>query len=251
MSQLHKAIGRTQRREGPRLGFGPTSREQPRAMLAIVMAGNAKDASAAFEAGADAVILGGSAAAVATAVKSVAPKGACVGALVPSLDVAGAEALHKAGCDFAVSTLDGTAAAALDTEQMGHVLSIEGTIEDNVLRALGPLGLDALYVAGSAPSMTVAGQVELVRLASFSGTPLLVGVEPGIGASDLRVLRDSGAVGAIAPQGTTAGQVKALVEALKAVPPPKRSRREGSDIALVPAVGRPAEEEDHEHEDDD
>ena len=57
MSQLQKRIHKIQRREGPGIGFGRVTREQPRAMALIATARNAAEAQAALDAGADAVLL--------------------------------------------------------------------------------------------------------------------------------------------------------------------------------------------------
>ncbi|HQW51198.1 MAG TPA: hypothetical protein PL082_04005, partial [Tepidiformaceae bacterium] len=68
MSQLQKTIARLQRRDGPAIGFGPVSREQPRAMALIALVSSATQARAALDAGADAVLFqAGDAAAAASA----------------------------------------------------------------------------------------------------------------------------------------------------------------------------------------
>ncbi|MBI5946781.1 MAG: hypothetical protein HY875_01420 [Chloroflexi bacterium] len=254
MSQLQKAISRIQRREGPRfIGFGAASREQPRALLAGALASDAAGVTAAIEGGADFVVVhAGTAASAAAVIKAAAGKDRCLGALVDKLDDAGAQALKDAGADFAVSSLEGTAAAAMDSDRLGHVITAHAGMEDNTLRALGPLGLDAIYVELTGQLMSVADQLHLVRLASFSGNPLLVTVDAAAAVADLRVLRDSGAAGVVAPAGTSKAAMEALIASLKAVPAPKKGRREGGDIALVPAApARRDEEHEHEEEDDD
>jgi hypothetical protein len=61
------------------------------------------------------------------------------------------------------------------------------------------------------------------------------------------VLRDSGVAAVVAPEGTSPEQITALAELLKSVPPPRKPRREGGEIALVPTVvGAEAEEEEEE-----
>jgi hypothetical protein len=171
--------------------------------------------------------------------------------IIPSLDDAGAETLRKAGCDFVVTTLAGAVATAVDPEKMGHVVAVVDAIEDTTLRALGPLGLDGLYIEHTANAMSLAGQLELVRLSSLAGTPLIaaIGGNPTVG--ELRVLRDSGVAVVVAPEGTTADGLNTLAELLKAVPPPRKPRREGGEIALVPSVvGAEVEEEGEEEEEE-
>lgn len=242
MSELQKRIGRIQRREGPRIGFGAVAREQPRAMLLGVAVTDAKAARAAAAAGADAVIVRGDAQSAATVIAALREEKLCAGAQVEALDDAGAERLRAAGCDFVVSTLEGTAATAVDSEQMGQVLALAADVDDNTLRALGPLGLDALFVDRAGIPTTLRGQLELVRLASFSGTPLLVTVSGSATPGELRVLRDSGGVMIVPPTGTTTEDLQALVAALKAVPAPKRARRDGQEMALVPSLPHAAHE---------
>ena len=254
MSQLQKAITHTQRREVTGgLGFGQTRKEQPKAMLAGVAAKDGASAKALLEAGADLVLIRAKDAAGALkALKVVATARTCVGVQVSALDAAGAEALHSAHCDFVVSPLESTAAAALDTEKMGHVLVAGQSLEDSTLRALGPLGLDALYVDLEAGAMTLASQLTLVRLASFSTTALLVAVNADTPVAELRVLRDSGAVAVVAPEGTTVTELEGLIANLTAVPAPKKGKREGADMAIVPAVANKGgdSEEDDEEEDE-
>jgi hypothetical protein len=251
MSQLQKAITRTQRREvSGGLGFGQARKEQPKAMLAGVAASDEAAARAMLAAGADLVLIRAKDAAGALkALKSVAMDKSCVGVQVSALDAAGAEALHKAHCDFVISPLESTAAAALDPEMMGHVLVGSATLEDTTLRALGPLGLDALYVDLDAGAMTLASQLALVRLSSFSSTALLVAVNADTPVGELRVLRDSGVVAVIAPEGTTVNQLEALISNLKAVPAPKKNKREGNEMAIVPSMASKAS--DDEEDDDD
>lgn len=250
MSQLQKAISRIQRREGPRLGFGQGVREQPRAMLAAAIANDSGGAEFLAAAGADVVLV----ASADPAAFAAAPKGTAVGALLPGLDEPEATRLRGAGCDFVVSPLDRTSAAALDADAMGQVAHISNDISDTTLRALGPVGLDALYFEATAAEMSLAAQLEYVRLSSFSSTPLIVAV-PGVpSVSALRVYRDSGVAAVVLPAGASADDLEALVANLKAVPPPRKPRREaGGEFALVPSRAAEAAGggDDEDDEDDD
>jgi hypothetical protein len=248
MSELQKKIARIQRRESGPMGFGVAAREQPRAMLLGLLADGAAGVKAAIEAGADVVIVeGAKAAGIAEELGKADGKRLCAGARLDSLDLQGAAALQKAGCDFAISTLEGTLAAAVDTDKMGQVLAVPLDIDDTTLRALGPLGLDALFVTLDSGEMTMADQLTLVRLASFAGCPLLVTIGKDVTVDQLRVLRDSGTAMVVASAGTTADEATKLIDALKATPAPKRRQRNGHEIALVPSMAG----HDHEEEDDD
>jgi len=248
MSQLQKRIHKIQRREGPGIGFGRVAREQPRAMALIATARNAAEAQAAIDAGADAVLLdAGGASAAAAAMKDIASEKLAVGAGLASLSEADAGALNDAHCDFVVSPLETTDSAAVDTEKMGQLVVATLDLDDNTLRALGPLGLDGLFVQRDPGPMTLAQQLGLVRLATFASTGLIVTVDPAANAAELRVLRDSGTLAVVATAGASSDALKTLGETLKAVPAPKKGKREGSDIAIVPASKGGAHEE-HEVE---
>ncbi len=250
MSQLQKKINSIGRREGG-VGFNRAIQEKPRAMLLGAVAADAAAAKTILESGADVVIITATdAASGAKAITAVAAPKACIGVRVPALDDAGAEALRKAGCDFVISPLESTSSTAVDSERMGHVVALPEAIDDTTLRALGPLGLDGLFVEHLDGTLTLASQLNMVRLASFSSTPLLGTVAVKAPVAALRVLRDSGVAVVVAPAGTSAADLASLAESLKAVPP-KKGRREGADIALVPAGRAAAEEADDDDDDDD
>ncbi len=248
MSQLQKTISRLQRREGPGIGFARVHRDQPKAMALVATVGSADEATKALGAGADAVLFqAGSASIAASAMKDITGDRVAAGVALPVLSVKDAEALAEAGCDFVVSPLETTDSAAVDTERMGHLVNVSENMEDNTLRSLGPLGLDALFVQRPAGSMKLGEQLGLVRLASFSGTGLMVTVPNGIDVADLRVLRDSGVVAVVAAAGASPDDLKGIAERLQAVPPPRKGKREGNDIAIVPSSRGGGE---HEHDDD-
>ncbi|MEO9254073.1 MAG: hypothetical protein ABI305_00915 [Tepidiformaceae bacterium] len=253
MSQLQKKMSRTQRREGPHIGFGTVVRESPRAMLLAALVSDEAGGKRAFEAGADVVLLRAKDASAATPiVEKLAVDKATVGVWVNSLEEDAAKALAKAGCDFVVSTLEGTASAAVDTERMGQIVMASDATSDTTLRALGPLGLDALFVERPAGAMTLAQQLDLVRIASFASTTLVVTIDPSATVSDLRVLRDSGAGVVVAPDGATVEQLKSLIESLIAVPAPHKGKAaDGREMAIVPSLGSHGHDEEEDDDDDD
>ncbi|HEX6031356.1 MAG TPA: hypothetical protein VFY90_07980 [Tepidiformaceae bacterium] len=252
MSRLQKAISRIQRRESPRsIGFGVQAREQPRAMLLGVFADTGAAAKSALEVGADLVILKGpSGKSAIDQVKAVAGNDHVVGAWLDQVDDAAGTALAEAGCDFVVSTIEGTAATAIDVERMGQVLVASTQMEDTTLRALAPLGLDALVVEHGTGPMSLAAQIQMVRLASFASTPLIVTATPGTPVAELRVLRDSGTIAVVLPSGSKADDIKAMSERLRSIPP-RKPRREGGEMALVPSVTPAAHTEEVEEPDED
>ncbi|MCK9520189.1 MAG: hypothetical protein M0R74_14370 [Dehalococcoidia bacterium] len=246
MSQLQKKIQRIQRRENSRgFGFGQAAREQPAAMLLGAIVNDAATAKAAVEAGADVVLFQGKdAQTVAPAIRELNGEKLTAGAWVETLDESGAASLRDAGCDFAISTLEATSSAAVDTDAMGQVIVVSPEMDDTTLRALGPLSLDALFVERPLTGMTLKDQLALVRLASFASTPLLVSVAAEASPAELRVLRDSGTALVVPPAGTAPDALAKLLQALKDVPAPRRGRRESGEIAIVPSVPS-----GHDHDD--
>lgn len=248
MSKLQKAIGRLGRRETSGFGFGAVQRDQPRSMLLGTIV-SPDGAAAALEAGADFVLIQAADAIAAVAgVKAAVEAKALAGAFVDRIDGPGADALAEAGCDFVVSPLAGTASVAVDTERMGQVVRIETTISDTMLRSLAPLGLDALFVESMGATTTLEEQLELVRLASFSGAPLMLTVAPETAMPELRVLRDSGTAAVVLPAGSSADQLRSLAATLRTLPASKRAKER--EIALVPTLGgrRDEEEDDDDHD---
>ncbi len=251
MSELQKRIQKVQRREsGARMGFGPVSKELPRAMLLIARAADAAGAKASVEAGADLALIDAADASAAATALAALDKKAGAGAVVPSLDEAGAAALRAAGCDFVVSGLATTAAAAVKTDEMGQVVVASSALDDTTLRALGPLQLDALFLERENGPMTLGQQLEVVRIASLSNCVLLVTTGVEVSLQELRVLRDSGCAAVVIPAGASKEAIGQLVERLKAVPPPRKGGKKEHDIAMVPSLASHAEEHDHDDEDD-
>jgi hypothetical protein len=232
------------------MGFGARSRQEPRAILLGVLAEKGADAKSALEAGADVVVIRASNANAAAEAKAAAGGNSdtALGVWLGDLDDKTAAALAEAGCDFTIGTLDGTVATAVDTERMGQVLVAESAMDDTTLRALASLGLDALFVEHGKGAMSLADQLQLVRLASFASTPLLVTVSADAPVAELRVLRDSGVAGVLLAAGASKAQIEALSDRLRAVPA-RKSRRDGAEMALVPSVA--AAGANHEEEDDD
>lgn len=251
MSEFQKRVARILRREGPAIGFGARVRETPKAMLLAAITRDEAAARSAIEAGADAVIFRDGTTAAVPTIKALKADRILAGAWVDALDEKTAASLAEAGCEFIVSTLDATESTAVDSERMGQLLVADPSFDDTTLRSLGPLGLEGLVVELTGGAMKLKDQLALVRLATFSATQLVVVVDPAVTVADLRVLRDSGAAAIIARAGSTPDQVKALDQALRAVPPPKKGK-EGREIALVPSVAAaPSAEEDDEDDEPD
>jgi 2-keto-3-deoxy-6-phosphogluconate aldolase len=249
MSELQKKIQRARRREGTGgMGFGAAKREAPRAMVLATLVTDEKGATAAIEAGADIVIVDGLDAPGAAAVVRAVGKGQA-GVRLPTYGDAEAALLREAGCDFVVSPLASTAATAVDPETMGHVVEASSELPEATLRALAPLGLDGLFVAWPGGDLTLAQQLEFVRLSSQASSPLLVAIGPTSTIAELRVLRDAGAGVVVAPAGTSQEQVGELGELLRRVPPQGKSG-ERATVAIIPSPGKATGDQDEDDDDD-
>lgn len=232
MSILRKKIERVGRTDRPALGFRPVAAQKPRAMLLGTLARNGKEAKALAEAAPD-VVLVPPAEVMATA--KALEAGACIGALTDALDVETAERIRAEGADFIVSAIAGTAAGAVDTDSGGFVPRVTGEEADTLLRTLGPTGADAIAVEAGA-GLSLAEQLALIRVGMMAGAPLLVLLTAAPSIRDLRVLRDAGAAVIVAPEGSSADQLRELGAALREVPPKKR-RDEGGGAPMVPLAG--------------
>jgi len=253
VSKLQKAIDRLRRPEGRPVGFVATPRERPKAMLLGTLVRDPSQLRPAIEAGADLVIAhaaepDGFEAALAAYRDDKVP----IGIWLPHVDEPLANALAAAGWDFVVSTLEGTRAGAIDPDKLGHVAAFLDTeqVPDAVLRALGPLEVDAVLVKRTAGDFTLRQEAELVRVTTLSGAPLLVVVGHEPSAAEIRALRDCGSAAVILPEGATAEQIASGQALLRAVGPRKRSRREGAEIALVPSLASLHLHEEEEEEEE-
>ena len=83
--------------------------------------------------------------------------------------------LQKAGADFAVITTATVASALLD-EKLGFVLILDDEVSDITLRTLRELPVDALIAPTLEAPVTINRQLDLIRISSLSGKPLLTQV---------------------------------------------------------------------------
>jgi hypothetical protein len=222
-------------------GFGfaaLASQERPRHVLVVAAAASAAEARAALDAGADVVLVEDTG-----ALKAAAGGRQPVG--IRLLDATGADvkAAHEAGADFFLFDDATTHASAIAVPDVGRVLRLGADQDEQRLRAVGAIDLDAVLVAADPGAITVRDQVALRRVASLVGSPLLIEASAPPDAGALEAWRDAGAPAVLVP----AAQVAATVEAAKQVPPARR--RVGDRPVAI--LGAPPSGRDHEHEHDD
>ncbi len=242
MSKLRDRIRRTfQRRPGP-LGFAPRNRQadEHRYVIVIAEVAGAAAASAAAEAGADALLH--SAGLDGIAAVSEAAGDLPVGARLEAAAGGDADALIEAGADFLVFDDAQTEAAALLRDDLGHVALLgDADASEEELRLLQPLDLDALLVPPSAGALSVRDQLRTRRIAELTRKPLIVPVAAGVSTEELRIWRDAGAPVALA--GGDAGGLEAVIAAAREVPAPRERREERPD-PLLPSSAAPADDFD-------
>ena len=248
MSKLRDRIRRTfQRRPGP-LGFAPRSRQADdhRYVIVIAEVGDADAASAAADAGVDALLHAGGLEALEAVVE--AGGDLPVGARLEAASAADADALIEAGADFLVFDDAQTEAAALLRDELGHVgLLGDAAASEEELRLLQPLDLDAVLIPAHAGSLSVRDQLHTRRIAELTRRPLIVPVSADVSTEELRTWRDGGAPAVLASG--EAADLEGIVAAAREVPAPRERREERPD-PLLPAAAAPADDFDDDFDDD-
>ncbi|TAJ21039.1 MAG: hypothetical protein EPO65_02230 [Dehalococcoidia bacterium] len=228
-------------------GFAALSKStKARHILVLAEAANSAAATAAAEAGVDAVVFTGAASevgAIATAA------GKPTGAWLLDADKASVQAARDAGADFFVFD-DGRAhASSMAVDEIGRVLVLGADQDEQRLRSIAVIDLDAVLITGDSSAQTVRDLLALRRVVGYTGAPLLVASEQVPTAATLEAWRDAGAA-AVLVRGD-AGALKATVEAAGAVPAPKKRRTEGPTASLgLHSTASAGHDHDHDDEDD-
>ncbi len=233
MSKLRDCIRGTFLRRRGGLGFAPSSSDPTGThLLVLAQVDDAAGASAAVEAGASAVLYAGDPAAVAAIVTAAGD--IPVGCRLEAATKEQATAAADAKADFFVFN-DGRASAdSLLERHLGHVLQLDGDPDEERLRMLAPLDLDAILLPAPLETLTVRDQLRLRRVVEFARAPLVVPTASTAPPSMLEVWRDAGAAAVLVPADPR-DVLTAIVAAAKEVLPP-RERSDGRPDALVPAA---------------
>lgn len=233
MSKLRDRIRDTATPRREPIGF---TRTAPAAgsshVLVIAEVTDAAGARTAVEAGADALLHTGDTDALAAVVQAAGTTPA--GCRLEDASPDSAAAAVEAGADFFLFDAARSDARSLLQRDVGHVLLLDGSPDEDGLRALSPLDLDAILVPPPPAAMTVRDQLSLRRVADLVRAPLIVPLSAAVGASALEVWRDSGAP-AVLLASAAAEALPAILEAARAVPPPRERTRDPS-MTLLPTV---------------
>ncbi len=224
-------------------GFGAVmSQRSTRHMLVVAEVEDAAAATAAAEAGVDAVVLRGSASAL-EGLKLA--NNALIGVWLEDATGTEVSAAQQAGADFFLFD-DGRAhASSLTPTDIGRILLLGPDQETERLRSVAALELDAVVVTGEVGATTVRDQLTLRRVAGMTGASLLVAANAVPDTETLAAWRDAGAP-AVLVSGS-ASDIRAAVQAADAVPAAKRR-----DERTSPIIGATrSTSHDHDDEDDD
>lgn len=213
-------------------------------LLAVrLTAGQTKAVSKLAEQGADLLLLDDADRSRLKRALKDAP-GPALGVEVKALDGDAAAELQKAGADFAVIATAAEAAALLE-EKLGFVLALGDELSDITLRSLRELPVEALIAPALEQPLTINGQLELIRISSLSGKPLLTQVAGDVPEDRLRVLRDAGVVGIIVTgDDKHIGDLRKRIDSL----PPRGERSRERMDAILPSMHTAVAEPDVDEE---
>ncbi len=246
MSKLSDAIRRTQRVEAAPMGFGAARPAQRPTMLVGTIV-DAAGVAAASQGGAEVIVV--EAASVSTDdVKKArdAAGDAVLGAKTTVASSEDAKALCEAGLDFLLIDADTTPASALLDDDLGYALVLPDAPEELFLRSLDALSLEALYLAAVPSPLTVAGQIELGRVAGLGRKPLISKTASGASKDDLQCLRAAG----VAVVLTDASGVVSLKETVASLPARRHKRDDQRTVVSLPRGNAGTPEHDDDDDDD-
>lgn len=243
MSKLRDRIRDTGRRRSGGFGFTAVraAERSPRQFLVLAEVRDESGAKVAAEAGVDALLYAGPPEGAATIVAAAA--GRLVGARVDAATAEVAGELAEAGVDFLACVDETTEAAALLDERLGYVLRLDDLTDDDALRLLRPLNLDAVIVPRQRDRMTVREQLRVRRVAELTRKPLIVSVDGVPEGQTLEVWRDAGAVGVLA-QASDAATLSKLLAAAEEVRPPREQSDRREAVVPAPHAAQHADDED-------
>lgn len=252
MSKLAALLRRVTRNEPAPMGFALSAgrEKNPGMLIAVALESpDAEQAQAAIQAGADSVQIenadleAGASAIRATCAAVEAPCG-----LRSAAQGSNASAAHDLGLDYLTLT-DGAAAALLNNEETGYVLSVDAETPDTTLRILESMTFDALDAGELQTPLTIRQQIGLRRISGIARKPLILRVSGSLSREELESLRDAGvAVVMLVAGADLNAQVVSMRQAIGGMRPRRRRRDRQETVAVLPSIHQHGEEEDAEEE---
>ena len=175
------------------------------------------------------------------------------GVLADGLDEAPATQLKEAGCDFIVFDAEEIAAAVLNDEDLGKILTVERELSEDVARALQDLPIDAVAFLpqGDLLPLTVKKLIDIQQVRGLVDGPFIIDTSAELGASELEAFRKMG-IGGLVVELSAADAIAGLKESISNMkrPRPKPASR-GMVVLRGPSGYEPASRPgDGEGEDD-
>lgn len=173
------------------------------------------------------------------------------GLSLPDIGKKGIEPIIEAGCDFLVFPPESSALALPKDggeSKVGRILQVESTFDENLLRVINELVIDAVYISDVleiGAFLTWQHIMLLQRFGLIVSKPILIRAPEDIGAEGLQLLWETGMDGVVVECGPG---LKALRESIDKLTLPARKRRRAE--ALVPLVKEEAAEPELEEEEE-
>ncbi len=260
MSKFIERLNEALRPSPAPMGFGRRAESKKKARILLVAALDAAYTQGLTEmvSGADAVLLPAGSVPGDGEAEVKAPSGIPCGEWLTANEGSRIDSLAKNGCDFIVFRADKIGLSVLQYEKMGKVLEVDPQMEDGLLRTVGTLPVDAIFIhhEGEGPSYFTWHDLMVFRhFADSVSKPIIVTVAAPLSEKELLVLWEAGVDAMVVPAGSGAAGdlLKNLRQKIDGVvfPAERRpSKREATVPALTPEAPKEEEEEDGDEEED-
>jgi len=156
--------------------------------------------------------------------------------------------LKKDGGDFYVFDAATAPTAFLKDEGMGRIAEISSSLADGLIRAASQLPVDAVLIGGD-DSMSVQRLMACRHISNLSSGHLLARAPFDMSADDVRELWETGMSGVVVQvAGKAKEELKALREAIDALPSSRRKSSTRAEATLPYAGGDVSSEDEYEEE---
>jgi hypothetical protein len=245
MSRLIDKLNKTNRDASPPMGFR-TARAgagEPKILLVASVRLVNTELSTNYPEGADAILLHSASSRLSA--KTIKPAigslgGIPVGILLDDVRASDTAPLLKTGCDFLVFTTTSPVRAIPQDEDIGKILRIEPSLEDNMVRVINSLPVDAALIAEfykPGAAMDWRHLMSIQRLGLLLTKPLLAMASPDIAAGELRTLRDAGVKGLVIEADPSRPDIFQEISRVISQLPPRAVKKPSKAEALLPPTG--------------
>ena len=261
MSKLLDRLDKLSRGPITSMGFGAATRTEKlpgMALIGTLSSGRrlAQAATALSKIGADGALIQGNVPDSIPATVAEALKNVPWGVRVSELTGEHAARYREKGCDFLAFTAEGTQVGALEDEDAGYVLCVPANMDEQSLRAIEDLPVDAVLLTLDSieTPLTLSHLLAIGVVRGSFSKYLLLEVPGDLSDGELEGLKEIGVDGLVV-DATSAKDMAALKDRLMSLP--RRQRNRGrKPSALLPRESYatpsspPAEEDDEDLGDD-